>query len=405
MKRPEEFIGKKFGKLLVVAGRETDKLQKTFYAYHCLCDCGKTIDVNASQLIRGTKSCGCLRIFSNLTDKLYPGFKINRLTVIDFSYKEQKWQFKCDCGNTYFATGKYILSENAKSCGCLNTEKSRAKAIDQINKRSNPNPIEVLSNSVYKSRYKDGNLTYDDFFKLSQQPCFYCEAERTNKVIKTPSQYSFLSKLSQEELTFRYNGIDRISSKEKPHNLDNCVAACYKCNHAKSDMTINDFIKYLEKLTTDQKPISFNDYKQSSDDIDISFFKDTDKNYSFINSITFTMRLYNDVDFDLKTFYQLSQLNCYYCGSGPLNLCNRAKQKGRASEYAISTGNFKYNGLDRIDPTLPHLYSNIIPACRFCNFAKNNLSISEFYDWIERIKINLQHLQQKLKELNLPPND
>ena len=42
--------------------------------------------------------------------------------------------------------------------------------------------------------------------------------------------------------------------------------------------------------------------------------------------------------------------------------------------------------MDRIDNTKEHIIDNIVPACSTCNYGKGKLSLSEFYEWIIRIK-------------------
>lgn len=60
IKEYREFVGKRFGRLVVVERECKDKRHPHLI---CNCDCGKQISVNAEQLLTGkTKSCGCMRI-------------------------------------------------------------------------------------------------------------------------------------------------------------------------------------------------------------------------------------------------------------------------------------------------------------------------------------------------------
>lgn len=383
----QDFTNKTFGKLLVIAGIEPNNSKNKpniYKKYKCLCDCGKTINILTSQLIRGTKSCGCLRIYNNLTNKLYPGLKINRFTVIKFCDKNLKWELLCQCGNIYYSDAKRILRNNTKSCGCLNKEKRKEKAICLINNKSDPDPLKILAKKIFRDRYSDGDLTLEIFLEKSQLPCFYCGAEKTNKMIKKPSEYSYLYKLSEESLTFKYNGLDRIDSL-LTHNIDNCVTSCYFCNHSKSNMDQNDFIKYLQKLASHKINYSFDDYRKLANS-DISFFQDKNK-FSLIKSIKSIYKSrYNDGDLLITDFYKLSQINCYYCGAEPFNLTNRAKQIKKSSQLAKNTGDFVYNGLDRINSKEKHNYNNLITCCKYCNFTKSSNTLEEFQTWIARVK-------------------
>ena len=388
-----DFTGQKFEKLTVIKGIElnTSRNKPNIYKkYLCLCDCGKEIKILTSQLIRGTKSCGCLKVFSNLTDKLYPGLKINRFTVVGFSTQQMKWELLCDCGTTYFSGAKRILRSNTKSCGCLNRETGKRKAIELINKKSNPDPIKQLAKKIFRDRYKDGDLTPEIFFDMSQMPCEYCgmEAKFSNSIIKNPSKYSYLAQLPIEKLTFRYNGLDRIDSN-LPHTKENCVPACKICNHAKSDLTQQEFLNYLNRFCNYIQNSSFEEYRKLANYIDISFFSVKNERKSFKASIKFISDArYSDGDLknNYPLFYKLSQLPCYYCGLEYSNKTNRSNHRRNSSQLAKNTGDFIYNGLDRIDSSLPHNYDNIIPCCKTCNRAKLKLSFDDFMDWKKRIK-------------------
>ena len=384
-----DYTGQRFGKLTVICGTEKYiyKTSNLYRKYKCLCDCGKELEIFSSRLKKGLKSCGCLRIFSNLTDKLYPGLKINRWTVLEFCAEKMKWKLQCECGTIYYPeSAKRILNGNTKSCGCLNLEKRREKAIKLINDRSDPNPTSVLARNIFKGRYNDGDLTFEQFYELSQQPCHYCGVINSNAMMKKPSKYSYLANLSNEELTFRYNGLDRISSKENGHFLKNCVSACYTCNHAKSDMSYNDFLNYIQRLINHKIELSFEEHRLQAN-ADLSVFADKEK-FSLFKSIRYMHKArYSDGDLTVHQFYQLSQLPCYYCGQEFSNLLNRAKQIKKSSLKAKMTGDFRYNGLDRLNPKIPlHNYDAVITCCKSCNFAKNKQTFEEFIGWIERLR-------------------
>lgn len=57
MRKP--MIGKRFGKLLVMAVESQDHHWNI--RYECLCDCGKTCYTLGGNLRRGVKSCGCTK--------------------------------------------------------------------------------------------------------------------------------------------------------------------------------------------------------------------------------------------------------------------------------------------------------------------------------------------------------
>lgn len=75
-----------------------------------------------------------------------------------------------------------------------------------------------------------------------------------------------------------------------------------------------------------------------------------------------------------EQFSRITVKPCFYCGAEISNL--HKSQHG--------TGDFAYNGLDRIDSKKGYSINNVVPACRRCNFAKSNRSQGEFIEWIRR---------------------
>lgn len=95
----------------------------------------------------------------------------------------------------------------------------------------------------------------------------------------------------------------------------------------------------------------------------------------------------------LEEFIQLSQKQCYYCGSPPLksyNYFTAPDYKKVASQFSIENGTYVWNGIDRIDSSLPHIFDNCISCCYICNRAKSNMSVKEFYAWIAKISDHIK---------------
>lgn len=79
-----------------------------------------------------------------------------------------------------------------------------------------------------------------------------------------------------------------------------------------------------------------------------------------------------------EQFYKLILQDCYYCKSKPSQFFHKkGARKG-----------VKYNGIDRLDNNKGYIIDNCYSCCKFCNFAKSKGSISEFLEWIDRIKKN-----------------
>lgn len=91
-----------------------------------------------------------------------------------------------------------------------------------------------------------------------------------------------------------------------------------------------------------------------------------------------------------EDFYRICQMDCYYCGAKPNNIQNSALQDKKSSQSAKDNGNFTYNGLDRIDSLLTHTVENVVPCCKWCNYAKRERTTSEFEAWLEQAYQTLQ---------------
>ena len=71
--------------------------------------------------------------------------------------------------------------------------------------------------------------------------------------------------------------------------------------------------------------------------------------------------------------------NCFYCESPPSNT--------KKTKNSIGSG-LQYNGIDRVDSSIGYIKSNIVPCCKTCNIAKQNLSIDQFKMWAIRLGNN-----------------
>jgi|WetSurSiteA1Bulk_404760.scaffolds.fasta_scaffold00318_12 hypothetical protein len=67
--------------------------------------------------------------------------------------------------------------------------------------------------------------------------------------------------------------------------------------------------------------------------------------------------------------------DCYYCGKEPSNIYK--------SPY--NTGDFVYNGIDRIDNSKGYTIENAVPCCGTCNHSKDILSENDFLLWVKRV--------------------
>lgn len=76
--------------------------------------------------------------------------------------------------------------------------------------------------------------------------------------------------------------------------------------------------------------------------------------------------------------YKMMQERCFYCGTEPYIV----------KKHADCFGEFIYNGIDRIDSSKGYIEGNVVTCCKRCNFAKNDMTLSEFSNWIDTIYSN-----------------
>ena len=90
---------------------------------------------------------------------------------------------------------------------------------------------------------------------------------------------------------------------------------------------------------------------------------------------------YTDGDISCEEFIELSQQPCHYCGRAVEVSGNYIKS--RCGKYE-----WRYHGLDRMDPCLRHMKFNCVPCCWLCNDMKKAQNYREFLAHIETISLN-----------------
>lgn len=118
-------IGKRYGKLTVLAVDEKKTAEKKALYYLCKCDCGNIISLHNTSLrdIGGTQSCGCARIGVHRID--ITGKKFGELTAIECigTIGEGRktatvWKCLCSCGNFTNVPYGSLITGHTTSCGC-----------------------------------------------------------------------------------------------------------------------------------------------------------------------------------------------------------------------------------------------------------------------------------------------
>lgn len=310
------------------------------------------------------------------------GQRFSRLTVVgrepNSATGRAIWKCICDCGKTdVIVPGGWLRSSNTKSCGCLRTDKKSPERCAEIADAARKYPPSTSSAMIvwrsYRNDYKEFNLTFEQFYEFTQKNCSYCNIVPSRKfnAFLAPSKHA--SEFGRKNGLFTYNGLDRIDVN-KGHILGNLTTCCYICNRMKHNRTVDIFLAHLDRVIINDIAT----FKIASISLPI------DK--PILRSIKDVWRDYKDGEMSLADFYSISQMPCFYCGDMRSHKNNAPKSDKKASQKAKNEGDFLYNGADRIDSGKPHTRDNCVPSCGYCNFAKNNLTLREFQDWILQVK-------------------
>lgn len=179
------------------------------------------------------------------------GQKFARLLVIAGAEpvgvgKRPAWLCQCDCGNQKIVKSEELKGGGTKSCGCLNNEKRKERAPKLYAPLVKYHPSETSARRVWLKRYNEGDISFDDFMRISQMNCHYCGVA-PNNLTNAAMEDKKSSQSAKDNGDFIYNGLDRIDSS-LPHTLDNVVPCCKWCNYAKRERTTAEFDAWIEQV-------------------------------------------------------------------------------------------------------------------------------------------------------------
>lgn len=155
-------------------------------------------------------------------------------TIIDGPHSSEptKYTIKCRCGETWIQRVD-VFKKSKKGCKqCAN----KALRIGGDNHVINNKWKSLLGNA--KSRNLDVSITKDDFIRLVKKNCIFCGAR--------PSETDSYDRPEWATVAFT-NGVDRYNNN-LGYTLENSVPCCKRCNAAKSDMSIGDFLSLIERI-------------------------------------------------------------------------------------------------------------------------------------------------------------
>lgn len=127
---------------------------------------------------------------------------------------------------------------------------------------------------------------------------------------------------------------------------------CKKCTTHKRQIEVS--LKKYGMLHRSIKKRIFKEYKQGAEKRNLEF------------------------KLSLDDFIKLSEGNCHYCGVEPTLHESDKKHMHKFAEP------WRRNGVDRVDTTKGYTLDNCVPCCSKCNYAKHDLKLDEFKEWIKR---------------------
>ena len=168
------------------------------------------------------------------------GQKYNRLVLLAATtlrlQRNIVWLCKCDCGSYVLASAHVVISGKTKSCGCYQDECHKAMRL--------PLGVSAFNSVLYDYKHKahargiNWGLTDKQFRRLTKMDCWYCGA--------TPSTVRYRKRMHGDYI---YNGVDRMDNTGD-YTPANAVPCCPTCNHAKYNLDYNDFLDWVNAVSS-----------------------------------------------------------------------------------------------------------------------------------------------------------
>lgn len=248
----KNLVGQKFNMLTVVEKLpnrvyiDPKGKQKVQRYWRCKCDCGEFCE-KTTHGVTHTMSCGCRQktVVKAMVQKVFPGDRYGFLTVLHFEKDPSgtsAWRCQCFCGSKPVIVRTRNLRDGlTKSCGCMSS--SLRNETFYANHPFDPKKskqMEVLYSYRKSARVRElkFELSEEEFFSLINKPCVYCGLEPNPEILK-------------------YSGVDRLDSA-KGYSTENCWPACALCNFRKNDSTIEEFEKWLDRISAFKKEKGWN---------------------------------------------------------------------------------------------------------------------------------------------------
>lgn len=243
----DNLIGKTFFNLTVLKYIYSVKEKRNFWL--CRCSCGGSKVVSTTDLKNGhVKSCGCLRKrkaqspLNDLSGKEFGFLKVLK-PIRKVNEPGFKYICRCSCGKEKEVSAFNLTMGKTKSCGCLKKKSPKNKIADRILAIQKNIYRDAIINRSKKLGF-DKYISFEEFKTLISKKCRYCGTSHSNK---SKDRQKNECQNDSSEIVFEYNGLDRVDN-QKGYISENVVPCCKFCNSAKSQMPIEDFKKWIEKV-------------------------------------------------------------------------------------------------------------------------------------------------------------
>ncbi len=198
----------------------------------------------SAQSIAGTVGSPYIK---NLADRTF-----ERLEVISFAgvrgtgIQHAYWTCRCECGTKQDIRGTKLLTGKMTQCAKCNTRDGRARREASMLALAiaGGTAFNVLFREyVYNAKAKNVtfSLSKDEAHQLFESDCWYCG--------EPPSA---LKRLKKSLTGYTHNGIDRVDSS-LGYVTGNVVSCCRICNYAKRQLSVVDFLAWVERVHAHQQ--------------------------------------------------------------------------------------------------------------------------------------------------------
>jgi len=362
--RYNDLTGQKINKLEILFPIERPEYHYDMSIYWlCRCECGNEVIYPASRL-RGKhppKSCGC-QLYERLDGK-----KFNLLYVLEEGGRDKNgkrmWKCQCECGNIVEIEASSLIKGYTKSCGCLKHKKQ-----DLVGQKFGM--LTVLSRVTNENKRGDiyWNCVCDCGKKIiiggkrlraKTKNIRSCGCSRLKAILDriddlTGKRFGRWTVISLQRVRKDGSrggkwlcqcdcGTERIVAAKLLKSGASLSCGCYKREKTRIACLLPEGEASFRKLITT--------YKRGATDRALCFELEYDQ---------------------IKV---LTKQNCFYCGEPPSSII-----KSRCN-----SGNYVYNGIDRLDNKIGYVIGNVVPCCSRCNLMKMELSVDDFKNKIIKI--------------------